>query len=78
MSMSAPLPPDESRATALEALLWTEFSVATVFIFLRLTTRYLRLSLGLDDVLMTGSWVRWSFNISIDSAIDVSKRFILT
>ncbi|KAI0453321.1 hypothetical protein F5B21DRAFT_286019 [Xylaria acuta] len=55
--MSAPLPPNESRATALEALLWTEFSVATVFIVLRLTTRHLKRSLGLDDVLMAGSWL---------------------
>ncbi|KAI1123692.1 hypothetical protein F5Y10DRAFT_251273 [Nemania abortiva] len=55
--MSAQLPPDESRSTALEALLWTEFSVASVFIFLRLTTRHLKRSLGLDDVLMTGSWL---------------------
>ncbi|KAI8952586.1 hypothetical protein F4801DRAFT_577346 [Xylaria longipes] len=55
--MSAPLPPNDSRATALEALLWTEFSVATVFIVLRLTTRHLMRSLGLDDVLMAGSWL---------------------
>ncbi|KAI1291190.1 hypothetical protein F5Y03DRAFT_400912 [Xylaria venustula] len=55
--MSAPLPPDESRAKALEALLWTEFSVATVFILLRLTARHLKRSLGLDDVLMAGSWL---------------------
>ncbi|KAI0543515.1 hypothetical protein F4679DRAFT_105452 [Xylaria curta] len=55
--MSAPLPPDESRGTALEALLWTEFSVATVFIVLRLTTRHQMRSLGLDDVLMAGSWL---------------------
>ncbi|KAI1747905.1 hypothetical protein F4782DRAFT_519364 [Xylaria castorea] len=55
--MSTPLPPNESRATALEALLWTEFSVATVFIFLRLTTRHQMRSLGLDDVLMAGSWL---------------------
>ncbi|KAJ8121591.1 hypothetical protein ONZ43_g1995 [Nemania bipapillata] len=55
--MSASLPPNESRARALEALLWTEFSVATVFIFLRLTTRHLRRNLGHDDVLMAGSWL---------------------
>ncbi|KAI1148940.1 hypothetical protein F4825DRAFT_73731 [Nemania diffusa] len=71
MSMSAPLPPDESRATALEALLWTEFSVATVFIFLRLTTRYLRLSLGLDDVLMTGSWL---FFIATATAVQFAAQ----
>ncbi|KAF2973284.1 hypothetical protein GQX73_g407 [Xylaria multiplex] len=55
--MSSPLPPDESRKTALEVLLWTEFSVSTVFIFLRLATRHLKRSLGLDDVLMVGSWL---------------------
>ncbi|KAI1423576.1 hypothetical protein F5Y12DRAFT_526506 [Xylaria sp. FL1777] len=57
MSMPEPLPPDDSRAKALEALLWTEFSVATVFILLRLTVRYLKRSLGLDDGLMAGSWL---------------------
>ncbi|KAI0426841.1 hypothetical protein F5Y09DRAFT_49406 [Xylaria sp. FL1042] len=55
--MSAPLPPNESRSRALVALLWTEFSVSTLFIFLRLTARYVKRSLGLDDVLMTGSWL---------------------
>ena len=62
--MSALLPPDESRATALEAILWSEFAVSTVFIFLRLFARYQKRSLGLDDGLMAGSWVCWSFDIS--------------
>ncbi|KAI0146881.1 hypothetical protein GGR57DRAFT_285341 [Xylariaceae sp. FL1272] len=55
--MEAPLPPNESRATSLEALLWTEFGVATIFIVLRLATRHQKRSLGLDDGLMTISWV---------------------
>ncbi|KAI0518304.1 hypothetical protein F5B22DRAFT_80436 [Xylaria bambusicola] len=55
--MSTPLPPNESRATALEAIIWSEFGVSTVFIFLRLAVRHQKRSLGLDDGLMAGSWL---------------------
>ncbi|KAI1346452.1 hypothetical protein F5Y01DRAFT_20886 [Xylaria sp. FL0043] len=68
---AAPLPPDESRARAMEALLWAEFSVSTLFIFLRLTARHLKRSLGLDDILMAGSWL---FYLATAIAIQFSAQ----
>ncbi|KAI1368212.1 hypothetical protein F5Y08DRAFT_347597 [Xylaria arbuscula] len=68
--MSALLPPDVSRAQALEAILWSEFAVSTVFILLRLFARYQKRSLGLDDGLMAGSWLFFLASIIANDALD--------
>lgn len=55
--MDAQLPPDENRDIQLEAIWWSEISVATCLIFLRLWARTYKRSLGLDDALMIGAWL---------------------
>ncbi|RYP77479.1 hypothetical protein DL769_003389 [Monosporascus sp. CRB-8-3] len=55
--MSAQLPPDENRGVELKALWWSEISVATCLIFLRLWARIYKRSLGLDDGFMIGAWL---------------------
>ena len=59
-SPSAPqLPPDIDNGPYLKAVWWTELSIATVFIILRLWSRLVKRTHGLDDALMIGSWVRF-------------------
>ncbi|KAI0105084.1 hypothetical protein GGR51DRAFT_520852 [Nemania sp. FL0031] len=55
--LPAELPPDDDHRVALEAVWWTFFSVATVFIGLRFWARTLKRTLGLDDVVMTACFI---------------------
>ncbi|KAI3332047.1 hypothetical protein HD806DRAFT_529812 [Xylariaceae sp. AK1471] len=59
MSLPLPsqLPPDTNHRVALEAVWWTELSVATIFIVLRFWARVFKRSLGLDDVVMAACYV---------------------
>lgn len=51
------LPPDDNNRTVLQAVWWTQLSVATVFIILRIWARTIKRSVGLDDAAMIASWV---------------------
>ncbi|KAI1131074.1 hypothetical protein F5Y10DRAFT_234198 [Nemania abortiva] len=50
-------PPDTDHRVALEAVWWTFFSVATVFIGLRFWARTLKRTLGYDDIVMTACYI---------------------
>lgn len=51
------VPPEEDHRVALEAVWWTFFSIATIFIGLRFWARIIHRSLGLDDFVMALCYV---------------------
>ncbi len=69
-ALPSELPPDEDHRVALEAVYWSECSVATIFIILRFWARILKHSLGLDDVFMAVCYVSASFSTLLQGATE--------